>query len=316
MGLAAFDVFTSFAEIAHKFRYVRPDLTDDGTLLLRSVRHCVVEQMLGGMAFVPNDCEMQNDKNQICIITGANMAGKSTYMRSICHAVIMAQAGCFVACDYARVGIVDRICTRVGAFDDLASGQSTFMVEMRELASILHFATDRSLIILDEIGRGTSTLDGYSIAKAVLEFLHGKRSSGPKTLFATHFHEIIGIESELKRVSNWHFAVKDTGSDVVFLRRLIPGATDKSYGIHVAVLAGVPKKVCDRASEVLKSVLSGDEAVGVKQYTQMILVDEPGTQHSAEEESVLARLKEIDPDTLRPIDALTILSDLCNGIRK
>ena len=315
-ALAALDVFTSFAEVAHKFRYVRPDLSDDGTLLLRSVRHCVVEQMLGGMAFVPNDCEMQNDKNQICIITGANMAGKSTYMRSICHAVIMAQAGCFVACDYARVGIVDRICTRVGAFDDLASGQSTFMVEMRELASILHSATDRSLIILDEIGRGTSTLDGYSIAKAVLEFLHGKRSSGPKTLFATHFHEIIGIESELKRVSNWHFAVKDTGSDVVFLRRLIPGATDRSYGIHVAILAGVPKKVCDRASEVLKHVLSGDETLGVKQYTQMVLVDEPRMQHSREEEAVLLRLKEIDPDTLRPIDALTILSDLCNSIRK
>jgi len=315
-GLAALDVCTSFAEIAHKFRYVRPDLTDDGTLLLRSVRHCVVEQMLGGMAFVPNDCEMQADQNQICIITGANMAGKSTYMRSICHAVIMAQAGCFVACDYARIGVVDRICTRVGAFDDLASGQSTFMVEMRELASILHSATDRSLIILDEIGRGTSTLDGYSIAKAVLEFLHGKRSSGPKTLFATHFHEIIGIESELKRVSNWHFAVKDTGSDVVFLRRLIPGATDRSYGIHVAILAGVPKKVCDRASEVLKHVLSGDEATLVKQYTQMILVDEPRTQHSAEEKAALSRLKEIDPDTLRPIDALTILSDLCNSVRK
>ena len=314
-GLAALDVCTSFAEIAHKFRYVRPDLTDDGTLLLRSVRHCVVEQMLGGMAFVPNDCEMQHDKNQICIITGANMAGKSTYMRSICHAVIMAQAGCFVACDYARIGIVDRICTRVGAFDDLASGRSTFMVEMRELASILHSATNRSLIILDEIGRGTSTLDGYSIAKAVLEFLHGKRSSGPKTLFATHFHEIIGIESELKRVSNWHFAVKDTGSDVVFLRRLIPGATDRSYGIHVAILAGVPKKVCDRATEVLKHVLSGDEAIGVKQYTQMVLVDEPRTQHSAEEEAALSRLKEIDPDTLRPIDALTILSDLCNSIK-
>jgi DNA mismatch repair protein MutS len=315
-GLAVLDIFTSFAEIAHKFRYVRPDLIDDGTLLLRSVRHCVVEQMLGGMAFVPNDCEMQNDKNQICIITGANMAGKSTYMRSICHAVIMAQAGCFVACDYARIGIVDRICTRVGAFDDLASGQSTFMVEMRELASILHSATDRSLIILDEIGRGTSTLDGYSIAKAVLEFLHGRRSSGPKTLFATHFHEIIGIESELKRVSNWHFAVKDTGSDVVFLRRLIPGATDRSYGIHVAVLAGVPKKVCDRAAEVLKGVLSGDETTLVKQYTQMVLVDEPRTQHSAEEEAVLSRLKEIDPDTLRPIDALTILSDICNKVRK
>ena len=315
-AIAVLDVCASFAEAAHKFRYVRPCLTDDGTLLLRSVRHSVVEQMLRGTSFVPNDCEMQSDKNQICIITGANMAGKSTYMRSVCHAIIMAQAGCFVACDYARIGIVDRICTRVGAFDDLASGQSTFMVEMRELASILHSASDKSLIILDEIGRGTSTLDGYSIAKAVLEFLHGKRSRGPKTLFATHFHEIIGIESDLKRVSNWHFAVKDTGSDVVFLRRLIPGATDRSYGVHVAILAGVPKKVCDRAAEVLQHVLSGDEAIGVKQYTQMVLVDEPQSQHSAEEESVLSRLREIDPDTLRPIDALALLSDLCNTVRK
>ncbi|MDR2855323.1 MAG: DNA mismatch repair protein MutS [Methanomicrobiales archaeon] len=315
-GIAILDVFISFAEAAHKFRYVRPVLTDDGDLLLRSVRHAVVEQMLGDRSFVPNDCEMQHGGNQICIITGANMAGKSTYMRSVCHAVIMAQAGCFVACDYARIGVVDRICTRVGAFDDLASGQSTFMVEMRELASILHSVSDRSLIILDEIGRGTSTLDGYSIAKAVLEFLHGKRSTGPKTLFATHFHEIIGIESELRRVSNWHFAVKDTGSDVIFLRRLIPGATDRSYGVHVAVLAGVPKKVCDRATEVLQQVLSGNEAVGVKQYTQMVLVDEPRTAHAKEEEAVLSRLKEIDPDTLRPIDALTILSDLCHQVRR
>ena len=315
-GIATLDVFISFAEVAHKFRYVRPVLTDDGDLLLRSVRHVVVEQMLGGRSFVPNDCEMQPDKNQIAIITGANMAGKSTYMRSVCHAVIMAQAGCFVACDYARIGIVDRICTRVGAFDDLASGQSTFMVEMRELASILHSVSDRSLIILDEIGRGTSTLDGYSIAKAVLEFLHGKRSTGPKTLFATHFHEIIGIESELKRVTNWHFAVKDTGSDVIFLRRLIPGATDRSYGIHVAVLAGVPKKVCERAAEVLQQVLSGDEISMVKQYTQMVLVDEPKSAHAAEEEAVLSRLREIDPDTLRPIDALTILSEICTSIRK
>jgi DNA mismatch repair protein MutS len=314
-GIATLDVFISFAEAAHKFRYVRPVLTESGDLLLRSVRHAVVEQMLGGRSFVPNDCEMQHDGNQICIITGANMAGKSTYMRSVCHAVIMAQAGCFVACDYARIGIVDRICTRVGAFDDLASGQSTFMVEMRELASILHSVSDRSLIILDEIGRGTSTLDGYSIAKAVLEFLHGKRSTGPKTLFATHFHEIIGIESELKRVSNWHFAVKDTGSDVVFLRRLIPGATDRSYGVHVAVLAGVPKKVCDRAAEVLQQVLSGDEVSMVKQYTQMVLVDEPRAAHAAEEEAVLLRLKELNPDTLRPIDALTILSDLCHRVR-
>ena len=315
-GIAILDVFVSFAEAAHKFRYVRPVLTDDGNLLLRSVRHVVVEQMLG-RSFVPNDCEMQHDRNQICIITGANMAGKSTYMRSVCHAVIMAQAGCFVACDYARIGVVDRICTRVGAFDDLASGQSTFMVEMRELASILHSVSDRSLIILDEIGRGTSTLDGYSIAKAVLEFLHGKRSTGPKTLFATHFHEIIGIESELKRVSNWHFAVKDTGSDVIFLRRLIPGATDRSYGIHVAVLAGVPKKVCDRAAEVLQQVLRGDETTMVKQYTQMVLVDEPaGAAFGAEEEAVLLRLKEIDPDTLRPIDALTVLSDLCHQVQK
>jgi DNA mismatch repair protein MutS len=318
-GIAALDVYTSFAEISHKFRYVRPDIVDDGTLLLREVRNCVVEQKLKGSTFVPNDCEMSNNNKQIFIITGANMAGKSTYMRSICHTAIMAQAGCFVACSYAKIGIIDRICTRVGAFDDLASGQSTFMVEMRELASILNTATDKSLIILDEIGRGTSTLDGYSIAKAVLEFLHGRRVSGPRTLFATHFHEIIGIESELKRVSNWHFAVKDTGTDVVFLRRLIPGATDKSYGIHVAILAGVPKKVSDRATEVLKQVLSGEEQVtSVKQYTQMVLVDasEPENSKNREEQTALDHLREINPDTLRPIDALAVLFDICKMLEK
>ena len=255
-AIGKIDLYSSLAEAALKYQYVRPQLDDGTSLLIREGKHPVVEISMPG-GFVPNDAEMSADKDQILIITGANMAGKSTYMRSVALIVVMTQMGCFVPAGYAKVGIVDRIFTRVGAFDDLASGQSTFMVEMVELASILNNATEKSLVILDEIGRGTSTLDGYCIAKAVLEHLHGKRSKGPKTLFATHFHELIGIENDLKRVKNCHFAVKETEKDVIFLRKLIPGATDRSYGIHVASLAGVPDAVTTRAKELMDKIIRG-----------------------------------------------------------
>jgi DNA mismatch repair protein MutS len=234
-------------------------------------------------------------------------------MRSVALIIILAQMGSFVPATYARIGVVDRIFTRVGAFDDLASGQSTFMVEMMELATILNHATEKSLVILDEIGRGTSTLDGYCIAKAVLEHLHGKRSKGPRCLFATHFHEIVGIEADLKRVRNCHFAVKETDKDVIFLRKLVPGATDRSYGIHVAQLAGVPASVVSRSEELMKRIMSGEDPMGggVKRYTQMILLD-AGTEpvREAGPDPLREELRSLQVNEITPIQALSILADL------
>lgn len=311
-AIGRIDLFAGLAETALKFRYVRPHLVSDQALLIREGRHPVVEASIPG-GFVPNDAEMNASGEQILIITGANMAGKSTYMRSVALIILMAQMGSFVPAGYAKVGLVDRIFTRVGAFDDLASGQSTFMVEMLELATILNHATEQSLVILDEIGRGTSTLDGYCIARAVLEHLHGKRSKGPRTLFATHFHELVGVEEDLKRVRNCHFAVRETDKDVVFLRKLIPGATDRSYGIHVASLAGVPSPVIGRAEDLMKKIIRGDESPGggVKRYTQMILVDAPAVSSpSSGPDPLREELGSIDVNTLTPLEALTLLADL------
>lgn len=307
------DLFAGLAETALKFRYVRPQLVQEPTLLIREGRHPVVEASVPG-GFVPNDAEMDASGEQILIITGANMAGKSTYMRSVALIIVLAQMGSFVPASYARIGLVDRIFTRVGAFDDLASGQSTFMVEMLELATILNHATGHSLVILDEIGRGTSTLDGYCIARAVLENLHGKRTKGPRTLFATHFHELVGVEADLKRVRNCHFAVKETEKDVVFLRKLIPGATDRSYGIHVAELAGVPAPVIGRAEDLMKKIIRGEESPGggVKRYTQMILLDSPSpaaSNHYAPD-PLREELAATDVNSLTPLQALSLLADL------
>ncbi len=306
-GMAALDVHSSLAEAAVRYRYTRPVLDSSGDILIREGRHPVVERA-GQVSFVPNDTTLSAGGEQILIITGANMAGKSTYMRAVAHIVIMAQAGSFVPAAHARIGLVDRIFTRVGAFDDLASGQSTFMVEMLELANILNNVSGRSLVILDEIGRGTSTLDGYCIARSVLEFLHGKRQAGPRTLFATHFHELVTAESDLKRVRNYHFAVRDTGSEVVFLRTLIPGATDRSYGIHVAALAGVPPRVTERAAAILDELIRGEGGPGgrVKRYTQMLLIDTP----QAAPDPVIADLRDLDPDSMTPRQALEVLYEL------
>ncbi|NLW76031.1 MAG: DNA mismatch repair protein MutS [Methanomicrobiales archaeon] len=306
------DLYAGLAEAALKHQYVRPELIDEPTLLIREGRHPVVESSIGG-GFVPNDAELSAGEDQILIITGANMAGKSTYMRSVALIIILAQMGSYVPATYARVGVVDRVFTRVGAFDDLASGQSTFMVEMMELATILNHATERSLVILDEIGRGTSTLDGYCIAKAVLEHLHGKRSKGPRCLFATHFHEIVGIEADLKRVRNCHFAVKETDRDVIFLRKLVPGATDRSYGIHVAQLAGVPASVVTRSEELMKRIMSGEDPMGggVKRYTQMILLD-AGTEPVRESgpDPLREELRSLQVNEITPMQALGILAGL------
>ncbi|WP_421908123.1 DNA mismatch repair protein MutS [Methanolacinia petrolearia] len=309
------DVLADFAHLSSNYNYVRPVIEDSTRLLISDGRHPVVERNQSS-GFVPNDAGIDSSDNQILIITGANMAGKSTYMREVALLCIMAQAGCFVPASGAVIGIIDRIFTRVGAFDDLSSGQSTFMVEMLELANILNNVTDKSLVILDEIGRGTSTLDGYSIACAVIEYLHGSGSSGPRTLFATHFHEMVDIEGKMKRVKNYHFAVKDTGSDIVFLRKLIPGASDKSYGIHVAKLAGIPRKVLKRSEEILREEQEKEYSAGGRiqpRYTQMLLVDQPTAVEPALDEntkSLLKRVKDLDPDSLTPREALAVIYQL------
>jgi DNA mismatch repair protein MutS len=292
-------------------------LDDDDHILIREGRHPVVERNVSA-GFVPNDTDLSGTGTRIMIITGANMAGKSTYMRAVALICIMAQSGGFVPAAHARIGVLDRIFTRVGAFDDLASGQSTFMVEMLELANILNNVTDRSLVILDEIGRGTSTVDGFAIAQAVLEFLHGRSHTGPKTLFATHFHELVNIESELKRVKNFHFAVRETKSDVIFLRKIIPGATDKSYGIHVARLAGIPKKVTERAGAILTQTIDRTTAPSqkVQRYTQLLLADDAHPAPPPRSDPVLDEIRAIRTDELTPLQALTILHNLKRRIQE
>lgn len=310
-GIAVLDVSAGLADAAATEQYVRPQLDNGDAIVIRDGRHPVVERSLAA-GFIPNDAELESTKTQIMIITGANMAGKSTFMRSVALTCIMAQAGSFVPARSARIGIIDRIFTRVGAFDDLASGQSTFFVEMLELANILNNMTSRSLVILDEIGRGTSTADGCSIAKAVLEYLHGRGSSGPKTLFATHFHELISMEEHLKRVCNYHFAVRETSEEVIFLRKLIPGATDKSYGIHVARLAGIPKKVTDRAEVLLTEAMNGAVPAGSRpqRYTQLLLVDDSVQKQAPARNPAVDALRAINPDEMTPMQALAKIAEL------
>jgi DNA mismatch repair protein MutS len=314
-GIAVLDVSAALAEVAKTRNYVRPQLDSGDALVIRDGRHPVVEQGVSG-GFVPNDADLSGTGTQILIITGANMAGKSTYMRATALICIMAQAGSFVPARHAGIGIIDRIFTRVGAFDDLASGQSTFFVEMLELANILNNITPKSLVILDEIGRGTSTVDGCSIARAVLEYLHGKGACGPKTLFATHFHELITAEESLKRVKNYHFAVKETQKDVVFLRKLIPGATDKSYGIHVARLAGIPKKVTERADTLLSEGMNRSVPGGTKpqRYTQILLVDDK--EPTAADHPTLQALARLNPDDMTPLQALSTIAELKRSLEQ
>jgi DNA mismatch repair protein MutS len=325
--IGVLDVLAALAEVAGNNNYTRPQLTDDCKILIRDGRHPVVENTVPG-GFVPNDTEMDCKENQFLLVTGPNMAGKSTYMRQTALIAIMAQAGSFVPASHASVGIIDQVFTRIGAFDDLASGQSTFMVEMVELANILNNASPKSLVLLDEIGRGTSTYDGYSIAKAVVEFLHNRGKVGVRALFATHYHQLTALEEKLKRVKNFHIAVKEEGHELVFLRKIVPGATDKSYGIHVARLAGVPEKVIERANEILtelerENVLeeAEDSEKGKKKkskatarYTQMMLFD-PGSGGGVPAQAnspgpVEAALKILNVDEMTPIEALNKLHEL------
>src|SRR5699024_617917 len=268
-AIAKLDVLASFSSVAERQNYVKPNINERGIIDIKNGRHPVVEQMIPNNMFVANDSYLDNSSNRVAIITGPNMAGKSTYMRQVALITLMAQIGSFVPADFANIGICDRIFTRVGASDDLASGQSTFMVEMTEVANILKNATKRSLIVLDEIGRGTSTFDGMSIAWAVVEHIADTKTLGAKTLFATHYHELAELEGALSGVNNYCIAVKEQGDDIVFLRKIIRGGADKSYGIQVAKLAGVPDKVIQRAKELVEELSDADIANRAKEVAQL-----------------------------------------------
>lgn len=327
-AIAVLDVFASLSLVAEQNRYVRPLLNDKGIIDIREGRHPVVEKMIVNDMFIANDTYLDNAKHCISVITGPNMAGKSTYMRQAALIVLMAQLGSFVPAKSANIGIVDRIFTRVGASDDLASGQSTFMVEMNEVANILRNATPNSLLVLDEIGRGTSTFDGLSIAWAVIEHISNRRLLGAKTLFATHYHELTELEGKINNVNNYCIAVKEQGDDIVFLRKIIKGGADKSYGIQVAKLAGVPDMVIDRAREIVEQLSDNDITEKVQSITvdvktekkKAVSYDEVDLEQislfdTVKDEDVLNELKEIDISNLTPMDAMNTLYRLQNKLK-
>ena len=311
-AVAGLDMLCGLATVALNNNYCCPtvDLSDE--IEISEGRHPVVEQLLDGVPFVPNDTKLNNRENQIAVLTGPNMAGKSTYMRQVALIVLMAQVGSFVPAASARIGIVDGIYTRVGASDDLTTGQSTFMVEMSEVANILKEATEKSLLILDEIGRGTSTYDGMSIARAVIEYIADRKKLGAKTLFATHYHELTELEELIPCVKNYNVAVKKRGEDIVFLRRIIPGGVDESYGIEVSKLAGIPRWVIDRAYEVLSSLEEGQTVSEVKVKTRAKPKEESEQLYFIDEkaETIKKRLRQADPNTLTPIEALNLIYEL------
>ena len=311
-AVAGLDMLCGLATVALNNNYCCPtvDLSDE--IEISEGRHPVVEQLLDGVPFVPNDTKLNNRENQIAVLTGPNMAGKSTYMRQVALIVLMAQVGSFVPAASARIGIVDGIYTRVGASDDLTTGQSTFMVEMSEVANILKEATEKSLLILDEIGRGTSTYDGMSIARAVIEYIADRKKLGAKTLFATHYHELTELEELIPCVKNYNVAVKKRGEDIVFLRRIIPGGVDESYGIEVSKLAGIPRWVIDRAYEVLSSLEEGQAVSEARVKTRAKPREESEQLYFIDEkaETIKKRLRQADPNTLTPIEALNLIYEL------
>ena len=309
-AVAALDVLASFAAASIKNDYTRPTVNASGKLYMKDARHPVVEALLHDTPFVPNDLDMDMNDTRVAIITGPNMAGKSTYMRQTAIITIMAQVGCFVPAAVAEVGIVDGIYTRVGASDDLSAGQSTFMIEMSEVAEILRNATSRSLIIFAEIGRGTSTFDGMSIARAVLEYVQDQKLVGAKTLFATHYHELTEMEGLLAGVKNYNIAVKKRGDDITFLRRIVRGGADDSFGIEVAKLAGVPDKVIRRAKQVLAE-LESTGAQGESRQAARRFGEEP-VQLTMEgtDAQVLKKLRELDVNALTPIQCMNVLFEL------
>ena len=329
-SVAYLDVLSDLAYISEVNRYVRPHINSKGIINIKDGRHPVVEKMLGGELFVSNDTYLDNQSNLVSIITGPNMAGKSTYMRQTALIVLMAQIGCFVPASSADICVVDRIFTRVGASDDLASGQSTFMIEMNEVSNILRNATSKSLLILDEIGRGTSTFDGLAIAWAVTEHIANKKLLGAKTLFATHYHELTELEGKIDNVHNYCIAVKESGDDIVFLRKIVKGGADRSYGIQVAKLAGVPDMVIDRAGEIASQLALQD----ISTVVESIAVSDQGSSRSKKvtkpdevdsgqlsffdmvsDEDVLREIEDIDISNLTPLDALNTLYRLQNKVK-
>ncbi|MGN0665927.1 MAG: DNA mismatch repair protein MutS [Huintestinicola sp.] len=305
-AVAALDVLCSFADVSMKNRYVKPDIAIDGIIDIKGGRHPVVELMMTDEMYVPNDAYLDTAGRRMSIITGPNMSGKSTFMRQTALITLMAQIGCFVPADYAKISIVDRIFTRVGASDDLTAGQSTFMVEMSEVADILKHATKQSLVILDEVGRGTSTFDGISIATAVAEYIANARRIGCKTLFATHYHELIGLEGKVDGVKNYSVAVKKHGDTIKFLRKIVEGGVDDSYGIEVAKLAGLPSKVISRARELLSEMEAEKSAGNVKMD-----MDGQMSFGAMNDDIVVSRLKKTNPDEFTPEEAKLFLSEIC-----
>ena len=304
-AVAALDAFASLALVAERNNYVRPKINEKGVIDIKEGRHPVVERMIPNEMFISNDTYLDDKKHRISIITGPNMAGKSTYMRQTALIALMAQIGSFVPAKSARIGVVDRIFTRIGASDDLAGGQSTFMVEMTEVSEILHQATPRSLLILDEIGRGTSTFDGMSIARAVLEFCADPKKLGAKTLFATHYHELTELEGILPGVKNYSISIKKRGDELIFLRKIVPGGADRSYGIEVAKLAGLPNEVVKRANVILKELEQGGAyQAKPREETEQVSLDAIG------EAEVLAAIRRAQPDTMSPIEAMQLLYEL------
>ena len=307
-AISTLDVLVSFAQVAEDMNYCMPAVNDDGIINIKEGRHPVIEKMIGIGNFVPNDTYLNKDESRLSIITGPNMAGKSTYMRQIALITLMAQVGSFVPATEAQIGVVDKIFTRVGASDDLSMGQSTFMVEMMEVATILKEATENSLVILDEIGRGTSTYDGLSIAWAVAEYIADKQKCGAKTLFATHYHELIELADKQEGIKNYSVAVKEKGEDIVFLRKIIEGGTDESYGIHVARLAGVPKIVTKRADEILKSLERKSMLSGKKQEKEnKKIVEGQFDMFNYKLAEIAHEIDKINLNELTPIDALNTL---------
>jgi DNA mismatch repair protein MutS len=326
-AIAKLDVFASLALVAEQNNYVCPKINNEGLISIKNGRHPVVEKTISHDMFVANDTLLDNDSNRVSIITGPNMAGKSTYMRQTAIIVLMAQIGSFVPADSAKIGVVDRIFTRVGASDDLAGGQSTFMVEMTEVANILRNATKNSLLILDEIGRGTSTFDGLSIAWAVIEHISNKSILGAKTLFATHYHELTELEGKLEGVNNYCIAVKEQGDDIIFLRKIVKGGADKSYGIQVAKLAGVPVSVIKRSNEIVDELIGNDLAMKTKdisttvEQTSKDLIQDtsPLEQYSmfslTGNDDIINEIREMDLSRLTPIDAINKLYQMQNKIK-
>jgi DNA mismatch repair protein MutS len=315
--VAYLDVVSTLAEVAVVRDYTRPELDETGSLAIAAGRHPTLEAVIGRAEYVPNDADMDIDGAQVTIVTGPNMAGKSSYLRQVALIVLLAQIGSYVPARAARIGLVDRIFTRIGAQDDIATGQSTFMVEMLETANILNHATERSLVILDEIGRGTSTYDGLAIARAIVEHIHNAPRLGCRTLFATHYHELTELEHILPRVRCCRMDVLEDGERVVFLRRVVPGAADRSYGVHVAQLAGIPRAVVRRAQEILAELEGTPRGETDRAVTRAAMrADSPKLDTSiqltlfAPPNPALTALRDLDVESLSPLEAITRLFEL------